>query len=45
VLTLTCGDIHWAEGRFTVHSPKTEHHPRQESRQVPLFPELAPHLQ
>jgi hypothetical protein len=24
---------------------KTEHHPGQESRQVPLFPELAPYLQ
>ena len=41
---LTWGDIHWAEGRFTVHSPKTEHHPGQESRQVPLFPELLPYL-
>ncbi len=35
----------WGEGRFTVHSPKTEHHPGQESRQAPLFPELVPHLQ
>lgn len=43
-LALTWGDIHWAEGRFTVHSPKTEHHPGGESRQVPLFPELLPHL-
>jgi len=45
VLTLTWGDIHWDQGRFTVHSPKTEHHPGQESRQVPLFPELAPYLE
>ena len=44
VLGLTWDDIHWAEGRFTVHSPKTEHHPGKESRQVPLFPELLPHL-
>ena len=43
-LALTWGDIHLAEGRFTVHSPKTEHHPGGESRQVPLFPELLPHL-
>jgi len=45
IMGLTWGDIHWGEGRFTVHSPKTEHHPGQESRQVPLFPELVPHLQ
>jgi len=44
VLALTWDDIHWAEGRFTVHSPKTEHHPGKESRKVPLFPELLPHL-
>lgn len=43
-LRLTWGDIHWAEGRMTVHSPKTEHHPGQESREVPLFPELLPYL-
>jgi len=43
-LALTWGDIHWAEGRFTVHSPKTEHHSGGESRQVPLFPEILPHL-
>ena len=45
IMGLTWGDIHWDEGRFTVHSPKTEHHPGQESRLVPLFPELVPHLQ
>ena len=44
-LGLRWEDIDWAGGRFTVHSPKTEHHPGQESRQVPLFPELLPHLQ
>jgi len=44
ILGLTWGDIRWAEGRFTVHSPKTEHHPGQESREVPLFPELLPCL-
>lgn len=44
VLGLTWGDIHWAEGRFTVHSPKTEHHPGKGTRVVPLFPELLPHL-
>ena len=44
VLTLTWDDIHWAENRMTVHSPKTEHHPGQDSRLVPLFPELLPYL-
>jgi len=44
ILGLTWGDIHWAEGRFTVHSPKTEHHPGQESRLAPLVPELLPYL-
>ena len=44
VLTLTWDDIHWDTGRFTVHSPKTEHHEGGESRIVPLFPELLPHL-
>jgi len=44
ILGLTLGDIHWAEGRFTVHSPKTEHHPGKESREVPLYPELLPYL-
>ena len=28
--------------RFTVHSPKTEHHVGGESRIVPIFPELLP---
>ncbi len=45
VLTLTWGDIHWAENTMTAHSPKTAHHPGQGSRPVPLFPELVPHLQ
>jgi integrase len=44
VLALTWTDIHWDTERFTVHSPKTEHHPGHESRQVPLFPELLPYL-
>ena len=44
VLTLTWDDIHWADNRMTVHSPKTERHPEQASRLVPLFPELLPHL-
>ena len=30
---------------MTVHSSKTEHHDGGATRQVPLFPELLPHLQ
>jgi len=44
-LGLRWGDIDWERGRFTVHSPKTEHHEGGESRQVPLFPELRPYLE
>jgi len=43
-LALKWSDVDWANGRFTVHSSKTEHHPGGESRQVPLFPELLPHM-
>lgn len=41
VLALNWEDINWHEKRFTVTSPKTEHHQGGESRVVPLFPELA----
>jgi integrase len=38
-------DVDWANNRFTVHSPKTEHHgDGHESRVVPIFPELRPYL-
>ena len=37
-------DIDWARDRFTVRSPKTEHHEGKASRVVPIFPELLPHL-
>ena len=43
-LQLRWGDIHWDQGRFTVTSSKTEHHEGHETRQVPIFPELLPHL-
>lgn len=42
---LRWSDIDWAKGRFTVHSPKTEHHEGHESRVVPIFPELRPYLE
>ncbi len=40
-LRLRWADIDWQRKRFTVTSPKTEHHEGHESRIVPLFPELA----
>ena len=44
-LSLRWEDIDWDSGRITVHSPKTEHHPGGESRVIPLFPLLRPHLE
>lgn len=43
-LGLTWADIHWDTGRFTVHSPKTEHFEGKAERIVPIFPELYPFL-
>jgi integrase len=44
-LLLKWSDIDWANDRFLVTSPKTEHHEGHESRIVPLFPELRKHLE
>jgi integrase len=44
-LGLRWGDVDWEGGRFTVHSPKTEHHDGKDSRLVPIFPELRPYLE
>lgn len=44
-LLLKWSDIDWAKNRMRVWSPKTEHHEGKESRMVPLFPELRPHLE
>ena len=41
---LRWADVAWAENRFVVHSPKTEHHRGKASRVVPLFTELEPHV-
>ena len=38
-------DVHWAENRFLVHSPKTERHEGHRERLVPLFPELRAELE
>ncbi|MBU0617205.1 MAG: site-specific integrase [Planctomycetes bacterium] len=44
VLGLRWVDVDWERGRFTIHSPKTEHHLGRDRRVVPLFPELLPYL-
>ncbi|MCD4824270.1 MAG: site-specific integrase [Phycisphaerae bacterium] len=45
LLPLTWDDINWAENKFLVHSPKTEHIEGKDVRLVPLFPALLPYLQ
>lgn len=40
VLGVRWGDIDWANNRFRVRSPKTEHHQGKAERMVPLFPEI-----
>lgn len=42
-LALTWDDINW-DGKILVRSCKTEHHEGKESRTIPLFPEILPHL-
>ncbi len=44
-LALPWNNIDWQNDRMTVLSPKTEHRPGGESRVVPIFPELRPHLE
>ena len=43
-LALRWTDVDWGAERVTIHSSKTEHHPGGKTRQIPLFPELLPHL-
>jgi integrase len=42
---LTCGVVDWERERIRVPSPKTACHAGRESRMLPLFPELRPHLE
>jgi integrase len=44
-LALELSDVDWGNERFTIRSPKTEHHPNGATRVVPLFPELRPYLE
>jgi integrase len=44
-LALRWSDINWEQGRMTIHSPKTEHHPGRDSRVMPIFPELRMYLE
>jgi len=44
VARLKWADVDWERMRFTVHASKTEHHADGGIRQVPIFPELYPHL-
>jgi integrase len=44
-LALRWGDVDWERSRLTIHSPKTERHEGGGRRQVPIFPELRPHLE
>lgn len=44
-LALKWTDVDWAGMRMKVHSRKTEHHEGGGVRSVPIFPEVAEHLQ
>ena len=44
-LNLRWQEIDWQAQKMDVPSPKTEHHAGRESRLVPIFPELLPHLE
>src|SRR3954465_9745523 len=43
-LALRWQDIDWERSRMNVRVPKLEHIPGKETRLVPLFPEVLPHL-
>lgn len=42
---LTWADVDWERNRIRIPSPKTACHAGRESRMLPLFPELRPHLE
>ena len=41
---LTWDDVDWDRGVMRISVPKKEHLPGQETREVPIFPEIRPHL-
>jgi integrase len=43
-MALRWSDIDWARSRMTVHASKTQAHANKETRVIPLFPEILPHL-
>ncbi|MHC4389042.1 MAG: tyrosine-type recombinase/integrase [Planctomycetota bacterium] len=45
ILALKFEDIDWQQRRLLVYSPKTERYEGRESRIIPIFPEILPHLQ
>lgn len=45
LLPLRWDEVLWDDGKFLVHSPKTEHHEDGADRWVPIFPELRPFLE
>jgi len=45
IVRLAWADVAWDRMRFTVHSPKTEHHSDAGIRVVPIFPELLPYFE
>jgi len=44
LLLVRLDEIDWANDKFLVHAPKTEHHRGKASRWVPIFPELREHF-
>ena len=44
ITSLKWSDVDWEKNRITIHSIKTEHHQGKDTRQIPIFPELLPHL-
>lgn len=44
-LSIRWSDVDWKNNRIRIPSPKTEHIEGKESRVIPLFPELRPHLE
>lgn len=42
-LALLWIDVDWTNGRMLVRSPKTEHYEGQDSRMIPIFPEVRPY--